>query len=336
MESKPVNSIKIAGSTTKEPRSTQTPTFSVMTPVYNGEAFIHRCYGVLREQTFTDWEWVVVDDGSTDGTADIVRSIDDDRIRLISYAENQGRGYARTEALKACRGDWVVLWDADDIYFPDRLERIEAARGQDYDYYCSYAVVVDNTLRIKGVRGFLPASGILPRFFVHTTLACPVNLAREIGYDIFREKGGPGEDFRIVMTLGGHYNGFYDNDASAVYQEDREVNLQKSIDTNKAQKRALHMLYREGILPQRPWGLFALMVRRSIKITILHLMRIAPGLYLRTVKLRAYGDTAPGFQLSQQRREYIDWVRRTDFSESIKQPQACPLVFPTTPLRMAN
>jgi cellulose synthase/poly-beta-1,6-N-acetylglucosamine synthase-like glycosyltransferase len=96
MESKPVNSIKIATSTTEEPRSTETPTFSVMTPVYNGEAFFRRCFGVLREQTISDWEWVVVDDGSTDQTAEIVRSIDDDRIRFISYPENQGRGYART------------------------------------------------------------------------------------------------------------------------------------------------------------------------------------------------------------------------------------------------
>ncbi len=311
------------------------PTFSVMTPVFNGEMFIARCYAVLREQTFADWEWVVVDDGSTDRTAELVRGIDDERVRLISYPENRGRGYARTEALKACRGDWVVLWDVDDIYFPDRLERIAAIRGQDYDYYCSYSVVVDNRLRIKGVRGFLPEAGILPRFFVHHTLACPVSLAREIGYDILPAKGGPGEDFRIVMTLSRHYRGYYDHDALAVYQEDREVNLQKSIDTNKGQSLILRQMYRDGTLPRRLGGYLALMLRRQIKLAILQLMRIAPSLYRRTVQLRTNGDTVPGFELSQQRRDFIEWVRRTDFSESRHQPPVCPFVFPTSPTRKA-
>ena len=57
MELRPVNNAN------HEQLSTASPTYSVMTPVYNGEAFIPRCYAVLREQTFTDWEWVVVDDG---------------------------------------------------------------------------------------------------------------------------------------------------------------------------------------------------------------------------------------------------------------------------------
>lgn len=57
--------------------------FSVVTPVYNGAPFIDRCYAVLVEQTFTDWEWVVVDDGSEDETRALVERIDDPRVKLL-------------------------------------------------------------------------------------------------------------------------------------------------------------------------------------------------------------------------------------------------------------
>lgn len=289
------------------------PIFSIMTPVYNGADFIARSYAVLREQTFEDWEWVVVDDGSTDGTADLVRRIDDPRIKLVSYAENRGRGYARSRALEASSGDWVVLWDVDDIYFPDRLEQIaEVRESGDYDYFCSYTVVVDNELKIKGVRGFLPAAGILPGYFVHHTLACPLALAREIGYDILEGKGGPGEDLRLVITLAARHHGYYHDDALAVYQEDREVNLTKSIDTNRAQSKVLCELYREGVLPQFHGSYLSMMFRRHVKLAILHLMRLAPSLYQRTVHLRSLGNTVSGFQLSPERRNYIERIRQMD------------------------
>lgn len=291
------------------------PVFSIMTPVYNGADFIARSYAVLCEQTFQDWEWVVVDDGSTDGTADLVRKIDDSRVKLVTYPKNQGRGYARTVALEASSGDWVVLWDVDDIYFPDRLEQINAIRQQGgYDYFCSYSVVVDNNLKIKGVRGFLPANRIIPKYFVHHTLACPLKLAEQIGYDILDGKGGPGEDTRIVLTLAAGYRGCFFDNALAVYQEDRDVNLTKSIDTNRAQSKALRELYFSGVLPKRRSAYLSMMFRRHVKLSILHLMRLAPSLYQWTVQLRSLGDTVPGFQLSAQRREFIERIRRMNTS----------------------
>ena len=63
------------------------PTLSVITPVYNGADFVERCYENLLKQSFTNWEWVIVDDGSTDGTAQIVQGIKDPRVRLFSYKQ---------------------------------------------------------------------------------------------------------------------------------------------------------------------------------------------------------------------------------------------------------
>ena len=65
------------------------PLLSVITPVYNGVNFIAGCYNNLISQSFQDWEWIVVDDGSTDGTEDAVKKINDDRIHLFSYKEEE-------------------------------------------------------------------------------------------------------------------------------------------------------------------------------------------------------------------------------------------------------
>ena len=138
-------------------------TLSVITPIYNGADFVERCYENLLKQSFANWEWVVVDDGSTDGTTKIIQKTEDARVRLFSYKQNKGRGYARNIAISESQGDWIVIWDVDDLNFPERLMTIENARLQNYDFFCSYAVVADNNMKIKGTRGFHEPSGCLPK-----------------------------------------------------------------------------------------------------------------------------------------------------------------------------
>src|SRR5215212_1938752 len=115
------------------------PLISVMTVVYNGRAFVERCYRNLLAQTFSSWEWVVVNDGSSDGTSEVLEDIRrrEPRMRLISYPDNRGRGHARTLALEQARASWVAVWDVDDFYFPNRLDRVDAARREGFDYYSS-------------------------------------------------------------------------------------------------------------------------------------------------------------------------------------------------------
>ncbi len=206
---------------------------SVVTPIFNGERFVERCYASLKAQTFADWEWVVVDDGSTDGTAKALGGIHDCRLRIVRLPHNEGRGSARARALNEARGDWMVVWDVDDLNYPDRLARVNSARLEGYDFCCSYAVVVDNALRMKGVRGFEPAFRVLPRYFVHPTLACRTDLARDIGYDPALRAG---EDLTLMLTLARRYRGQFIDEALMIYQEDREVNLDKAIASNESQR----------------------------------------------------------------------------------------------------
>lgn len=281
-----------------------------MSPVFNCAAFIRRSYYTLKSQTFTDWEWVVVDDGSTDNTVEIVRSIADPRIRLISYSPNKGRGYARNRALEASRGDWMVVWDIDDMHFPDRLEKINQARIQGFDFCCSYAVVVNNDLVIKGVRGFHPHSLGLPRYFVHPTLACRLDVARDIGYDpAFRI----GEDAH-TWSLDDNYRGHFIEEALMIYQEEREVNLEKAIESNVMGLVQVRRLYRRGLIKAGMIEHVALLAKWQLKLAVLRLMRIAPGLYRLTLRFRTYGVTAKGWRLSPEREAFLESIRsRSEF-----------------------
>jgi glycosyltransferase involved in cell wall biosynthesis len=268
---------------------------------------VHRCYATLEAQTFRDWEWVVVDDGSTDGTSAAVGGISDPRITLVRYSPNRGRGYARKTALDASAGEWMVVWDVDDLYFPDRLERINEARVGGYDFCVSYAVVATNDLGIKGVRGFYPRSIGLPRFFVHHTLGCRLEIARAIGYD---PGLAVGEDTTIALALDDNYRGRFIEDALTVYQEDADVNLEKAIACNVSQLKQLSDMRARRLLRT---GVFQYAARRAlwrIKLAILQAMRICPRLYNRAmVRLRTYGRTTENYRLGAERIAFIEKFR---------------------------
>ena len=91
-------------------------------PGYNAEGHIAEAIGSVLGQTYADWELIVVDDGSTDGTASVVKGLSarDARIRYV-YRENGGQAAARNTGLRASRGDLVAFLDADDLWLPEKL-----------------------------------------------------------------------------------------------------------------------------------------------------------------------------------------------------------------------
>ena len=101
------------------------PHVSVNIPVRNGEAFIGAALDGVIAQTYRDWECVVLDDGSTDGTREIVEAYSrrDPRIRLvvISAAEHRPYPAVRNRAMRESRGTWIAPCDADDVWMPDKL-----------------------------------------------------------------------------------------------------------------------------------------------------------------------------------------------------------------------
>jgi len=99
------------------------PTVSVIIPGYNGEAWLGETLASLGAQTLTDWEAIVVDDCSADGTRELVRNWPDGRVRLIENAENGGPVRTRNRGVAAARGRFIAGLDQDDLCLPQRLAR---------------------------------------------------------------------------------------------------------------------------------------------------------------------------------------------------------------------
>lgn len=97
------------------------PLVSAIMPVYNGVNYIAAAIESIQKQTLQNWELIVVDDGSTDGTGEVVAAFDDKRISYFHMAENKGRGIARSKAINLAKGEFIAICDADDISLPDRF-----------------------------------------------------------------------------------------------------------------------------------------------------------------------------------------------------------------------
>ena len=98
------------------------PAVSVIMPVYNGAGHLEKAIRSVLAQTVPDIELVIANDGSTDDSDAIVRSIDDPRIRYVPLERNQGADVARTRAFEASTGTWIAMLDQDDEMHPRKLE----------------------------------------------------------------------------------------------------------------------------------------------------------------------------------------------------------------------
>lgn len=127
------------------------PIVSVVMPAYNAERYIEEAIRSVQAQTMENWELIVVDDHSADGTAALIQTFadQDSRIRPIFSRINRGAAESRNIALRQCRGEFVALLDADDVWHPQKLEReLERARETDADLvYSSYAMIDEQGTR---------------------------------------------------------------------------------------------------------------------------------------------------------------------------------------------
>ena len=101
------------------------PTVSIIIPTYNRAHLIDRSIQSVLNQTYQDFELIVVDDGSTDNTEDIIRQFQekDKRIKYIKHDKNKGGSAARNTGIKNSRGEYIAFQDSDDEWFPEKLEK---------------------------------------------------------------------------------------------------------------------------------------------------------------------------------------------------------------------
>ena len=133
------------------------PKITVGIPVYNAEKTIARAIQSVLNQTYTDFELIIIDDGSTDGTLQVIQSFDDPRIRLLHDTENKGISFRLNQQISLAQGDYFARMDADDIMFPNRLERqIEVLeQNLEIDVLGSSVIVITDDNKIIGRRAGL-------------------------------------------------------------------------------------------------------------------------------------------------------------------------------------
>ncbi|MBA7515277.1 Undecaprenyl-phosphate 4-deoxy-4-formamido-L-arabinose transferase [subsurface metagenome] len=124
------------------------PKVSVIIPTYNRAHLIGRAVQSVLNQTYQDFEIIVVDDGSMDDTEEVINEFQeqDKRIRYIRYEKNKGAAAARNTGIKASRGEYIAFQDSDDEWFPEKLnESMRIITGhKDIDFIFSYGKIIKN------------------------------------------------------------------------------------------------------------------------------------------------------------------------------------------------
>ncbi|MCC5934413.1 MAG: glycosyltransferase family 2 protein [Balneolales bacterium] len=134
---------------TKKTESNPAPVFTVITAVFNAEAFVRQAAESVLAQRFTDFEFFVTDDASTDKTPGILAELAarDDRMRVLRNSENRGVAAARNRALELARGRYLAFLDGDDFWYPDFLgEMLSFMETGGFSFACASHERVDENL----------------------------------------------------------------------------------------------------------------------------------------------------------------------------------------------
>lgn len=124
---------------------------SVIIPAYNAEPWLAAAVASVQAQTFTNWELIIVNDGSTDGTLQVAHTLNDPRIRVVDQV-NGGVSAARNAGLAAANGRYICFLDADDAMLPTNLaEKVHALKDSRADWVYADIEVCDSQLQPTGI-----------------------------------------------------------------------------------------------------------------------------------------------------------------------------------------
>lgn len=146
---------------------------SIIMPSYNTAQYIEKTIESVMEQTYTNWELIIVDDCSSDNTEKIVKGIKDERIKFFKNERNSGAAISRNRALQLAKGRWIAFLDSDDIWVPEKLEK-QIAFMEDNNIAFSYTnyEIIDESGKEQGIRVTGPKRITKQGMFNYCWLGC--------------------------------------------------------------------------------------------------------------------------------------------------------------------
>jgi len=215
--------------------TTLMPKVSIVIPTYNRAKLLKRAIHSVLNQTYQDYEIIIVDDGSTDNTEEVVRSFNDNKVIYIKHERNKGAPAARNTGIRAARGEYVAFQDSDDEWLPEKLEKqIKAFKTASTEI----GIVYTGFWRIEGdKRTFFPSPNITPKEgAIHDALlkgnfvGTPSTLVKKECFEkagMFDEKLPMLEDWELWIRISKCYCFKYIDEALAIsYYNPGSVNEQ--------------------------------------------------------------------------------------------------------------
>ncbi len=190
------------------------PLVSVVIPTYNRANIIDKAIDSVLNQTYKNLEVVVVDDGSTDNTEEVIRSYDDPRVRYIPLEENQGANVARNTGIKEAKGEFIAFQDSDNVWDERKIEKqVKAYMHSPEDHKVVYTIVHENlmgggkiylpekwaTPRNGDIQNTLRKGSCVPTQVIFTKKSC----LEKVGY--FDEDFPRLQDWELAFRLSKHY-----------------------------------------------------------------------------------------------------------------------------------
>jgi glycosyltransferase involved in cell wall biosynthesis len=226
------------------------PFFSVVIPLYNKETFIEETLKSVLNQSFQDFEVIIVDDGSTDESFERTNKFKDSRIKIY-HQNNQGLSSARNTGIKNANSDFIAFLDADDLWLPHHLQQLYNLINlyPEKGIYCNgYTQQKSNIVFQRANFNNLPQDfrGIVPNFFKHSLQNCiawissiciPVKVFNSVGY--FDTAFFSEQDTDLYIRIALKYDVVLDNTTfSSIYNRATEGTL-----SNYALKKSIPKLF---------------------------------------------------------------------------------------------
>jgi glycosyltransferase involved in cell wall biosynthesis len=277
------------------------PRVTVLVPVYNGASYLDATLTSLLAQTYQDFELLVIDDGSTDNSVEIIKSFSDPRIRMMQQ-ENEGLCSTLNRGIQEARGEYIARSDQDDISFPHRLDREMTVA----DTYPEALSIFAYNTKIGGKHSWANSDKLTPTNCVRvydpikdgcllgSTMLARTSALREIGG--FRERYYPVDDWDLECRLAEKGQVLVICELLVAYRFHRDASTYRVFsemqqkrywtkDSHRRRVQNLPELSFEEFLAQMPRNIRARLQRRRLGLWKLH-TRIAgqhllDGNYLR-------------------------------------------------------